>query len=85
MVFVMSLVLSVLTGVYHAFSDDTGRLDFGDEWDFLLMKKFGKHYSLLAKYAYYNAGNDPAYFNKDGSAAASSDTQKIWLQANVNF
>jgi hypothetical protein len=70
----------VLTGVYHSFSDDTGKLDFGNEWDFMLVKKFGKHYSLLAKYAYYNAGDNPAYGN-----TLSSDTQKIWLQANVNF
>jgi hypothetical protein len=76
----------VLTGVYHDFSDDTGQLDFGDEWDFQLVKKFGKHYSLLAKYAYYNAGDNPAYANATtGLPAPSSDTQKIWLSANINF
>jgi hypothetical protein len=37
------------------------------------MKKFGKHYSLLAKYANYNADN------------FGTDTQKIWLQADVSF
>ncbi len=69
----------VLTGVYHSFSDDTGQFDYGDEWNFQLTKKFGKHYSLLLKYATYNAGADPAY------ARPSTDTQRLWLQGNVQF
>ncbi len=64
-----------LMGVYHYFSDDTSSSDYGDEWDFLVVKKFGKHYSLLAKYAYFNA--------KDGGNKL--DTQNFWLQAGVSF
>ena len=64
----------VITGMYHDFYDDTGKLEFGSEWDFSVLKKFGKHYSLLAKYANFNTEN-----------AAFTDTQRIWLQANVNF
>ncbi len=63
----------VVSGVYHNFTDDTGQLQYGKEWDFLATKKFGKHYSLLAKYAYYNADS------------FGTDTQKIWLQGNVSF
>ncbi|WP_150049032.1 MULTISPECIES: alginate export family protein [Methylomonas] len=63
----------ILTGVYHDFSDDTGVDQYGKEWDFSVLKKFGKHYSLLAKYANYNADT------------FGTDTQKIWLQANVSF
>jgi len=62
-----------LLGVYHDFSDDTGSIDYGKEWDFLAVKKFGKHYSLLAKYAYYDA-------DKFGT-----DTQNFWLQAGLSF
>ena len=62
-----------LMGVYHEFTDDTGKLDYGNEYDFLISKKFGKHYSLLAKYAYYNAD------------AYASDTQKFWIQGNISF
>lgn len=68
----------VFTGVYHDYSDDTGRFDYGNEWDFLAVQKFGKHYSVLAKYAVYNAGST-------AFSLASTDTQKLWLQANVNF
>ncbi|MDD5462749.1 MAG: hypothetical protein PHG00_14140 [Methylococcales bacterium] len=63
----------ILTGVYHNFYDDTGNIHYGKEWDFMAIKKFGKHYSLLAKYAYYDADQ------------YSTNTQKIWLQGNINF
>jgi len=62
-----------LMGVYHNFYDDTGNIHYGKEWDFRAVKKFGKHYSLLAQYAYYDADQ------------YSTDTQKIWLQGNINF
>ncbi len=63
----------VLTGVFHDFTDDTGGIHYGDEWDFQALWKFGKHYSVLAKYAYYNADK------------FATDTQKIWIQGNVSF
>jgi hypothetical protein len=63
----------ILTGVYHDFTDDTGSLHYGKEWDFQATKKFGKHYSLLAKYAYYDADQ------------FGTDTQKIWVQGNISF
>ncbi len=62
-----------IMGVYHDFTDDTGNMDYGQEYDFLIAKKFGKHYSLLAKYAYYDA---------DGMLI---DRQKFWIQAGVSF
>jgi len=63
----------ILTGVFHQFYDDTGNIHYGQEWDFLASKKFGKHYTLLARYAYYNADQ------------YSTDTQKIWMQGNISF
>ncbi|MDP3332585.1 MAG: alginate export family protein [Methylococcaceae bacterium] len=72
----------VLSGVFHNFTDDTGQNQYGKEWDFQATKKFGKHYSLLAKYAYYNADNSiPAA----PGAFTTTDTQKIWLQGNISF
>ncbi|PKD40946.1 hypothetical protein CWO84_08765 [Methylomonas sp. Kb3] len=64
----------IITGVYHDFKDDTGKIEYGKEWDFQALKKFGKHYSLLAKYANFNSDN-PAF----------PDTQVIWMQGNVSF
>ena len=63
----------VLTGFYHDFSDDTGGIHYGDEWDFQALWKIGKHYSVLAKYANYSADR------------FGTDTQKIWLQGNISF
>lgn len=62
-----------VSAVYHDFTDDTGNQNYGDEWDFQAVKKFGKHYSVLAKYANYSA------------ESFGTDTQKIWVQGNVNF
>lgn len=63
----------ILSGIYHNFYDDTGNMHYGKEWDFSALKKFGQHYSLLARYAYYDADQ------------YNTDTQKIWLQGNVSF
>ena len=62
-----------LMGVYHNFEDDSGIIEFGNEYDFLVATKFGKHYSLMAKYAYYNADQ------------RGRDSQKLWLQAGLHF
>jgi len=74
----------LLTGVYHEYFDDSGRLDFGSEWNFQAVKKFGKHYSILAKYATYNAGKDRA-FPGAGVNFADTDIQRLWLQGNITF
>ena len=71
----------VLTGVYHDFTDDTGQLQYGQEVDVSALKKFGKHYSILAKYAYYSAGS----YTPVADTFANTDTQKIWLQGNISF
>jgi len=68
-----------LAFVYHNFKSSTNSIDYGNEYDFLITKKFGKHYSLLAKYAYYDA---------DESAAGNTynkDVNKFWLQGNISF
>jgi hypothetical protein len=70
----------ILTGTYHNFTDDTGQIKYGDEWDFSALKKFGKHYSVLAKYAYYSADD---YNTAD--TFTNTDTQKIWIQGNITF
>jgi hypothetical protein len=70
----------ILTGTYHDFTDDTGQIKYGHEWDFSALKKFGKHYSVLAKYAYYSADNYNA-----ADTFTNTDTQKIWLQGNISF
>jgi hypothetical protein len=58
--------------IYHEFDSDFGGLDYGSEWDASLGVKLGP-VSLLAKYANYEASD------------FAVDTQKAWLQAEINF
>jgi len=72
-----------LAFVYHNFQSVTNSIDYGNEYDFLIVKKFGKHYHILAKYAYYDAygvNGNTAY-----NPALTQDTHKFWLQAGISF
>ena len=62
-----------LMGVYHDFDDDTGSHSYGKEYDFLAVKKFYKHYTLLAKYAYFDGDN------------GRFDAQNFSFEAGINF
>ena len=61
--------------VYHKFDADTGGYDFGQEFDVVISKKFGKYWSALLKYANYNGVDAPV----------ASDVQKFWAQVEFNF
>jgi hypothetical protein len=62
-----------LAAVYHDFSADNGSADYGDEWDFLATRSFGKLYSVLLKYATYSADSH------------ATDTDKFWLALGLRF
>ena len=62
-----------LRAVYHQFDDDAGNIDYDHDIDAVIQKKFGKHYTVLLKYAYYDADD------------FATDTEKIWLQFSVSF
>jgi hypothetical protein len=68
-----NLLNTQLGFIYHNFKSATSSIDYGNEYDFLITKKFGKHYSILAQYAYYNAQD------------YKTDTHKFWLQGNISF
>jgi hypothetical protein len=61
--------------VYHKFDADSGGADFGHEIDAVLSKKLGKHWTALAKYAYYDGKEAPA----------NIDVHKVWLQIEFNY
>jgi hypothetical protein len=62
-----------LQAVYHDFSADVGSASYGSEVDLLAAKKFGKNYTLLAKYASYSADT------------LATDTDKMWLMGQAQF
>jgi hypothetical protein len=58
--------------VHHHFQSDIGGLDYGTEWNAALTFRIGT-VALLAKYANYQAQD------------FGVDTEKFWLQAELNF
>ena len=61
--------------VYHKYDSDKESVDLGQEINLQATKKFGKHWSVLAKYAYYDGKEAPARF----------DVHKFWAQVEFNF
>jgi hypothetical protein len=61
--------------VYHKFDAESGSGDFGHEIDVVASKKFGKHWSGMLKYAYFDGKDAPVAF----------DAQKFWAQVEFNF
>ena len=64
-----------LRAVYHKYDADNGGADFGHEFDVQAMKKFGKHWTALLKYAYYDGKEIPVRFDK----------HVFWAQVEFNF
>jgi hypothetical protein len=67
--------------VFHKFNAEHGGGDYGEEYDVVVSKKFGKYWTALVKYAYYN-GNDPA---APALTASHVDVQRFWAQVEFNF
>jgi hypothetical protein len=65
--------------IYHKFDADSQGADFGQEYDVVLTKKFGKHWAGLLKYAYYDGVDAPF------PPAAPLDVHKFWAQVEFNY
>jgi hypothetical protein len=59
----------------HQFRSDSGSVHYGDEIDVVVSKKFGKHWTALAKYAHFDGKEAPTGF----------DVDKIWAQVEFNY
>jgi hypothetical protein len=69
--------------VYHKFDADYGSGNYGQEFDAIASKNFGKYWVATLEYAYYQ-GEDAA----PGSFLATAphlDVQKFWAQVEFNF
>ncbi|WP_281561111.1 alginate export family protein [Thalassomonas sp. RHCl1] len=62
-----------LSATYHDFSADEGSADWGSEIDLVAAYAVDKNYSVLLKYASYDADDH------------GSDTDKIWFQVAAKF
>jgi hypothetical protein len=61
--------------VYHKYNADYGSGNYGQEYDVVASRKFGKYWNALVKYACYN-GNDAPY---------NYTVNKLWAQIEFNF
>jgi hypothetical protein len=64
-------------GIYHKFDADSGGADFGQEFDVMASRKFGKNWTAAIKYAYYDG--------KEGPATLRQDIQRFWAQIEFNY
>ena len=62
-----------LTVVYHDFSAEEGSTDYGSELDVALNHKVNDNYSVLLKWAKFNADD------------LATDTNKLWLMLTAKF
>jgi hypothetical protein len=69
--------------IYHKFDADYGSGNYGQEFDVIASKNFGKYWIATLEYAYYQ-GQDasPGSFL---ATAAHVDVQKLWAQIEFNF
>jgi hypothetical protein len=59
----------------HQFRSDSGGIHYGDEIDASVSRKFGKYWSALAKYAWFDGKEAPT----------APDVDKFWLQLEFNY
>jgi predicted porin len=62
-----------LSATYHDLSSDKGNTDYGSEIDLAAAYKMNKNYSVLVKYAMYDADDH------------ATDTDKLWVQLVAKF
>jgi len=62
-----------LSATYHDLSSDKGNTDYGSEIDLAAAYKMNKNYSVLVKYAMYDADEH------------ATDTDKLWVQLVAKF
>jgi hypothetical protein len=61
--------------IYHKYNADSGGADFGQEINVQASRKFGKYWTALLKYGYYDGEDAPYAFS----------IHKFWAQLEFNF
>ncbi len=59
--------------IYHRFNPEAGGPDYGSEWDLMIKKRVAERYSIVLKYADYDA------------RSFATDTEKLWIMATAKF
>jgi hypothetical protein len=61
--------------IYHKFDAESGGGDFGQEWNVIVSRQFGKYFTGLLKYARYDGKDAPFRFDLD----------RFWAQVEFNY
>ncbi|HEV2435425.1 MAG TPA: hypothetical protein VG077_05450 [Verrucomicrobiae bacterium] len=67
--------------VFHQYNPDYGSGNYGQEYDVVASKKFGKNWTVLAKFADYEGEDAPA----PSLAVPNVRIQRVWAQVEFNF
>ena len=59
--------------IYHRFNPEAGGPKYGSEWDLMIKKPFANRYTLVFKYADYDA------------RSFATDTKKLWIMFTAGF
>ena len=59
--------------IYHRFNPESGGPDYGREWNLMIDRRFTERYSIVLKYANYDA------------RSFATDTEKLWIMATAKF
>ncbi len=59
--------------IYHRFNPEAGGPNYGSEWDLMIKKPFAERYTIVLKYADYDA------------RSFATDTEKLWIMATAKF
>jgi len=59
--------------IYHRFNPEAGGPNYGSEWDLIIKKPFAERYSIVLKYADYDA------------RSFATDTKKLWVMFTGKF
>ena len=68
--------------IYHKYYADYGSGDYGQEFDVMVSKKFGKYWNVMVEFADY-LGEDAAAAGRP--PAANVNVQKFWAAVEFNF
>ncbi|HKW28059.1 MAG TPA: hypothetical protein VJT54_01890 [Verrucomicrobiae bacterium] len=67
--------------VFHQYNADYGSGNYGQEYDVVASKKFGRNWTALVKFADYEGEDAPA----PALAVPNVRIQKVWAQVEFNF
>lgn len=67
--------------VFHQFNADYGNANYGQEYDVVASKKFGKNWAVLTEFADYEGEDAPV----PSLPAPNVRIQKVWAQVEFNY